>query len=215
MSDSLVDADRLARYELELRLKEILKVSRFDGTGHNNLETLLGFLGFGMLDGLTFKLDSTYRVVYTTKSLFSSYFKGLNGDLPPDSLAEVFTKAFHTDAFASSFLTTELKTKSSEEAYGMLAGVSQIEGPFVPDYIYIMVLKDEVVYLAERQMNPSLTGFVSCTKVWNEVYSESKGESGIAFREYRECYRNELSKSQQFHSLEKQMLEIANFLAND
>ena len=46
VDDSLLNADRLAISELEGKLKNILKTSRFSNKGEINLNTLLGFLDF-------------------------------------------------------------------------------------------------------------------------------------------------------------------------
>src|SRR5258708_824921 len=89
--DTLDRMDDRALLDLERRLQEILKDSKYSTQGKNNLITLQGYLGFGMADGLSFEKDSM-KIFYTSKNLFFNYYKGVNKleMLTPDDLPNIF-----------------------------------------------------------------------------------------------------------------------------
>ncbi len=221
VSDSLLNAERIALFQLELKLKEILKESRFKSIGHNNLETLLGFLGFGMMDGMSFRKDSSLQVFYTSKNLFQAYVGNKEPEIrfakmPPDTAAKIFMNAFHADAFVSNFSSVDLGIERGAQAFGLVGSVSQIEGPFTPQFVYVAVVKDRYVYLAELALSKPIEEIPKCRMIW-EVAHRGRHEDTMQFDEqifskYCECYRTELKNTPQFKNLKQQMETIRAYL---
>jgi hypothetical protein len=219
VSDSLLNAERIALFQLELELKEILKESRFESIGHNNLETLLGFLGFGMMDGMSFRKDSALQIFYTSKALFEAYV----GDkeihlkkLSPAALAKIFMNAFQSDAFVSNFSLVDLGDMDGAQAIGMVGTWSQDIGPFTPQFIFVLVVKGKFVYMAELELSRPIEEIPKCRLIWEEAH---RGEPEITmqfeeqvFSQYCECYQKELTHTPQFESLKEQMEDIRAYL---
>jgi len=154
VDDSLSNAERQAMSELEGKLKTILKTSRFSDKGKINLETLLGFQGFGLLDGLNFNKDSLH-ISYTSKNLFFEYFhpEGNQFDrLSPEAFENIFQSAYQFDARVTNFSFVKIHSTDSFGAYGMIAGHSQITGRFTPQFIYVLVSMGDYVYMAQKEL---------------------------------------------------------------
>src|SRR5258708_18737043 len=97
VADSLFKMNTNGLSDLEVKLREILKDSKYSTQGKINLETLVSELGFGMLDGLWFEKDSM-RIFYTSKNLFLKYFKANQVEvLMPENLDATFQSAFFPD----------------------------------------------------------------------------------------------------------------------
>src|SRR5260221_1075369 len=106
-SDSLSKVHSEALLDLEIRLQEILKDSRYTGHGKINLETLIPSMGFGMMDGLWFEKDSL-RMFYISKNLFLNYFNVNMNNLTNDDLAVIFQSAFFDNAGVFNFAHTRI-----------------------------------------------------------------------------------------------------------
>jgi hypothetical protein len=234
VNDSLLILDNKALLDLENRLRDILKDSHFSTIGNINLETLLGYIGFGMLDGLEFMRDSV-KIFYTTKNLFFKYFnKKYNLDqLGPKEFESIFQSAFASDWALADFTDIKIPTKSNGLAYGMAAMGFQMSGPGEPDFLFAFYSKDNYIYLAEKQIKKSLKGLPKCKSIWDSINSESEKnfenyrQSGlndtisfnkgltlrdIAFDKYCECYRKEFVNDSQFELILKQLKEIVSYL---
>jgi hypothetical protein len=220
VSDSLLDAERIALFQLELKLKDMLKESRFESIGHNNLENLLGFLGFGMMDGMSFRKDSAMQIFYTTKDLFLAYVGSKDSEIslakvPPDSLAKIFMNAFHADAFVFNFSGVDLGIEGGVQAFGMVGSVSQMMGSFTPQFVYVAVFKGKYVYMAELELSKPIEEIPKCRLIWDNAEKEgTTNMTGIekVFSQYCECYRSELKNTPQFESLKQQMHSIRAYL---
>jgi hypothetical protein len=220
VSDSLLDAERIALFQLELKLKDMLNESRFESIGHNNLETLLGFLGFGLMDGMSFRKDSSLQIFYTNKDLFLAYVGNKDSEIslakiPPDSLAKIFMNAFHADAFVSNFSSVDLGNEDGAQAFGLVGSVSQIEGPFTPQFLYVAVVKGKYVYMAELELLKSIEEIPKCRLIWDNAEKERTTNMTVmekVFSQYCECYRSELKNTPQFESLKQQMQSIRAYL---
>lgn len=236
--DSLYKAERKAIIELEGKSKAILKTSRFANKGEINLETLLGYLGFGMLDGLSFKKDSSTRIFYTTKNLFLSYVKvnekGNPFDgLSPDVFANIFNNTFQSDVHVENYSFVKLQSPDNVLAYGMVAGLSQMIGPFPPQHIYVFVSFDKFVYMAEIGLKEPIKEIPKCKSVWDSIHtvaeknleayrasdlndttSFNKGieVDEVAYRKYCDCFNRELKNGGLIVPIQNQMELIATYL---
>lgn len=236
--DSLYNTERQAMKELESKLKKILQASNFQANGDINLETLLGYIGFGLLDGLRFNKDSTTRIFYTTKNLFFQYAK--KGDehsfdkWSANDFASVFNSAFQMDVHVDSYSFLKLPSTPNMASYGMLAILSQMIGPFTPQHIYVLVSKDDFIYMAEIALKDPLDEIPKCKAEWDRIHTDSEKKledyrasdlkdtasfnQGIeldetAFKKYQDCYNLELKRSGKFAAIQKQMELMASYLA--
>ena len=215
VDDSLLNADRLAISELEGKLKNILKTSRFSNKGEINLNTLLGFLDFGLLDGLSFSKDSL-RICYTSKNLFFKYFHKVENQfdrLSPEVFENIFQSAYQFDAQVTNFSFLKIHSTDSIRAYGMVAGLSQISGDFTPQYIYVLVSMGNYVYIAEKELKEPVKKIPRCVSVWDSIISkQSQPVNDNTFNRYCDCYRRDLRNDNQFPAIQKQMELIAAYL---
>lgn len=220
VSDSLLDAERIALFQLELKLKDMLKESRFESIGHNNLESLLGFLGFGMMDGMSFRKDSSMQIFYTTKDLFLAYVGDEDSEIsfekvPPDTLAKIFMNAFHAEASVSNFSSVDLGNEDGVQAFGLVGSVSQYMGSFTPQFVYVSVVTGKYVYMAELELSKSIEEIPKCRLIWDNAEKEGTTNMTVmekVFSQYCECYRSELKNAPQFESLRQQMQSIRAYL---
>jgi hypothetical protein len=213
--DSLSKADEQAMLELEDKLKLILKPSHFSGKGKINLETLLGFLGFGKLDGLRFDKDSM-RICYTSKNLFFKYFQSPDCQfdrLSPEIFENVFQSAYQFDAHLTNFTFIKLHSTDIIDAYGMVAGLAQITGNFTPQYIYVLISKGNYVYIAEKELKEPVKEIPRCSSVWDSLVSiHQQPVDDNVFSKYCDCYRKDLRNDIQFPAIRKQMEAMAAYL---
>lgn len=214
VSDSLQMAGARALSELEVKLKKILKNSRFSDKGKINLETLLGFMNYGLLDGLFLEEDSL-RICYTSKNLFAKY---LHNDTEFDKLSTevfegIFMSAFQFDASVTNFSFIKIHSTESIKAYGMVAGLSQITGRFTPQFTYVLVLKGEFVYLAEKQLKEPVKEIPRCVSVWDSLVSiYAQPVDDAVFAKYCDCYREHLIHDSQFSAIRRQMESMVTYL---
>jgi len=235
-SDTLNKIDNNVRLDLEKRLHEILKDSRFSGNGKINLETLQGYIGFGMLDGLSFEMDSL-KIFYTSKNLFLEYFKKTRilqiENLTPGNLEDICTSAFISDARAYVYTCFKIDSPKNIQKYGMIVGISQGFRNVLPEYIYAFISDDNYVYMIEKQLKAPIKEIPSCKSIYDsinkeadkyyEIYQSSnlKDTAAInkhfkvvekAAEEYCNCYREKLKAESQFEEIKKQLEKIVNFL---
>lgn len=235
--DSLYNADGQAMKELEGKLKKILQASHFRANGDINLETLLGYIGFGMLDGLRFNKDSTTRIFYTTKNLFFQYAKKGEehsfDNWSTNDFASVFNSAFQMDVHVDSYSFIRLSPTPRVEAFGMLALLSQMVGPYPPQQIYVLASKGNFIYMAEINLQKPLEDMPKCKAAWDSLYSRSEKKleayrgsnlndttsfnqgmelEDTAFKKYCDCYNRELKNNGKLATIQKQMESIVNYL---
>jgi len=179
VDDSLNNAERQAMLELESKLKTILKTSHFSDRGKINLETLLGFLDFGLLDGLKFDKDSLH-ICYTSKNLFFRYFNLADNQfdrISQEVFESVFQSAYQFDARVSNFSFIKIHSTDNIKAYGMVAGLAQITGRFTPQNIYVLVSKGDYVYIAEKELKERVKEIPKCISVWDSIISKQSQTS--------------------------------------
>jgi hypothetical protein len=214
-SDSLYKAERRAMSELEGKLKVILKDSRFSDKGKINLETLLGYLGFGLLDGLSFDKDSL-QIFYTSKNLFFKYFQITDDQfdrLSPAVFENVFQSAYQFDAHLTNFSFVRLHSTDNVKAYGMVAELAQITGRFTPQFIYVLVSIGDFVYIAQKELKEPIKEIPRCISVWDSIVSKhSQPVDDDVFEKYCNCYRKDLINDSQFPAILRQLQSMASYL---
>jgi len=234
--DSLLRVDNEDLKELENRLRVILRKSHFSGQGKINLETLLGFLGFGMLDGLTFEKDSL-RIFYTSKNIFLDYFRKENisqlDNLTPKNLEDIFQSAYSSDIHLSNYSSLKVQSKDNIQAFGMVGMYYQMIGPWPPEYLFVFVSNGNYIYMCEKHLKKPIKEIDDCRSIYNskyqdaekqlEVYHSSNLKDTTAFNnhlslweeamvQYCNCYQKELKNDNQFVSIQKEIDRIVNFI---
>jgi len=168
---------------LEKLLKEILSNSKAKD-GIINLETLVGELGFGSLDGLVLNKNNVVRdsaqVFVTTKTLFLDYFKAglINSidDLSKEQLDEIFTSAFgRGEAHATTFSIVEKSVTKDSQTYGCIASFGQESGEAsTPDNFLVLASKGNYIYLILEYLDISIKEFRDCKSISDSLYSQSR-----------------------------------------
>ncbi|HCW07592.1 MAG TPA: hypothetical protein DGG95_09550 [Cytophagales bacterium] len=213
--DTLNKMEDRAMHDLEVRLREILKDSKYSAQGNISLVTLLGYLGFGMLDGLSFEKDSM-RIDYTSKNLFVNYF-GINpsGKLSPNELETIFNKGILWDAFTTNFFQTKIISQKDVNAYGMIGQVGNMSGPSPPQTLFALVATDKYVYIIKKEVKPKVKELLQCKEVWDSFGTEvqrSVEKYDTAFEHYRRCYQKEFKNDPQFESIKKQLEVMVKYI---
>ena len=235
-NDSLDKLDDNALSELELRLKEILKGSLFSGKGKINLETLQGYIGFGMLDGLSFQKDSM-KFFYTTNNLFLEYFSKRKtvqiDNLSPENFEDICSRAFIEDARAYVYTNLKIDSPKNTYAYGMIVGISQGFRHVLPEYLYVFVSVDNYIYMIEKHLKAPINEIPSCKSIYDsiylkaqkyyEIYRSSNLQDTAAINmnfkmedkaavEYCNCYRKMLKNDAQFEGIKKQLVNMFKYI---
>jgi hypothetical protein len=233
VADSLYKMTNKALSSLEVRLREILKDSKYSGQGKINLETLISELGFGMLDGLWFEKDSM-RIFYTSKNLFLKYFNAnqIEG-LIPENLDAAFQSAFFSDAFVLDFSHIKITSAKSTEAYGVVGLAGQMPGPFPPQHLFAFASTDKYIYLIDKYLKTPIKELPQCKSEWSIINAEAEklGEQyraanlkdttalnkwhkldELAFSKYCECYQKELTRDPRFKAIQKQLKRMVKYL---
>ncbi len=227
-SDSLSKVHSEALLDLEIRLQEILKDSRYTGHGKINLETLIPSMGFGMMDGLWFEKDSL-RMFYISKNLFLNYFNVNMNNLTNDDLAVIFQSAFFDNAGVFNFAHTRI----NENAIGAVALVTQMTSPFPPYTMFAIVSKGDFIYLIERQFKKPIVELPKCKSISDSIIAEAEKQGDryrasnlqdtaalnkrhkldeLAFSKHCECYQKELANDPQFEAIQKQLESMVKYL---
>jgi len=231
--DSVGNANSQALLNLEARLREILKDSRYSGQGKINLETLIPSLGFGMLDGLWFEKDSM-RIFYTSKNLFLKYSNSTKiENIIPENLDATFQTAFASDAFIMDCSHLKIYSAKSTRTYGMVGLDGQMTGPYPPQLLLTFVSTDKYVYLIQKFLKEPVKQLPQCKSVYENINIEAQkfGEryrasnlqdtaainkqfklEEVAFNKYCECYQKELSSDPQFEAIQKQLEGMVKYL---
>ena len=229
--DSLNKLDEAALKDLENRLIDILKDSRFSSQGKINMVTLQPYADFGLLDGLSFLQDSV-KIFYTTKKIFLHYFlKDQNfqiGTVTPGILEEIFTAAYITDAWEYNLSSFKLDSNKDIQAYGMIGAGANGSGAILADNLYVFVSIGNYIYMAEKGIS-NFKAIEKCVTRWDSLsndlekqrkesdYINTRNNEGkdivvVAMDKYCECYQKELIKDSQFRILKKQIENIAKYL---
>ncbi len=233
-SDSLID--------LEKRLRIILKdchINKISKDGKINLESLIEEVGFGMLDGFTVTKDSM-RIFCTSKHLFFDYFKKDKiysvENVTVENIAEIFNSAYESDAHITNFSSYKIPAKIHIEAYGMVGGVGQDIGLFLPEYVYVFIADNNFIYMAEKQLKQPVKQIPKCKSIWEGIFSESQKADSVyrisnlndtaslnksiyledlAFDKYCSCFQSELKNEKQFEEIQKQIEQMVQYIMSN
>ena len=237
--DSLYKLDDNALLDLENKLKTILRESQYSVKGKIGLETLLGYMGFGGLDGLVFEQDSL-RIYYTSNNLFFHYFKKNNitqlDNLNAADLENIFNSAFVIDAHISNLFSSKIPSTKDIQVYRMVGLVSQMTGPFPPDHLYVLVSKGNYIYMAEKHLKQPINEIHACKFMYDSIYygfqtrqditnSSSKQDTIMnkkhedlfekAWSMYCDCYQKEFKNSDQYKEIQMQIERMVDFLEQE
>jgi hypothetical protein len=228
ITDSLARMDKEAVSNLENRLFDILKDSKYSAKGKINLMTLLPYADFGLLDGLSFEIDSL-RIVYTSKKIFLDCFKDENisrfENLTPKNLGHIFSAAFMCDARGYNLSSYKLNSDKDITAYGMVASGTNGFGPIFPRFLFVVVFQGNFIYMAIKDIAQfgdiekcKILGdsiFPATDKLISEIHHSSlKNNSDIDLMEkamdiYCDCFQKELKFDNHFKVIQKQIEKIA------
>src|SRR5258706_6175447 len=217
--DTLDRMDDRARLHLEGMLHEILKDSKFSRQGKNNLITLQGYLGFGMMDGLSFEKDSM-KIFYTSKNLLFDYSK-FNGSihqldkLTSDDLPHIFHWTVLSDAFVTNFSSMKLASSKNIDAYVMIGQVGNMSGPGPPQNLFALASDGQFVYVIEKELKAQINELPQCKAVWDSFGTEvqtSVEKYDTAFEHYRKCFQKDLPTDPQFVAIQKQLESMVKYL---
>jgi len=229
--------------ELERRMRMIVGPVRIEGfpeQGRINLPTLRPEPRFAQVDGLRFDSGGEALVV-TTEGLLELYL----AERPelPEGLEELsrngdfYRLVFHADAGV--LLYAEIPVRSGEGrsfARAFLGVGTQEIGPFIPDELFVFVVKGNRVLLVSSPAAVAITEIPECRSEWDrfakkraevlDVYRTSQlkdrkafedslryGEQG--FEAYHRCYEREVANQPFFTALKKQAQAIADRLRKD
>lgn len=169
--DRLYAEDRAALRHLEEMLHTIIgsvDVPGVSGSGRINLDNLLGDIGFGALDELSFDWGGG-KLVVTTRGLFDSWVAGRSWRSKPGEHAavarseELYTFTFSSDA--ACFLLGEIpvdRPQGSLVAQAFLAGYSQDQGPTLPTDLVVFVDRGDRIFVFQSQIDPPLKPIAAC-----------------------------------------------------
>ena len=155
------------------------------------LETLYPELGYGMLDGLSFRSEDGNRsLLVTTESLLTAWLKGhakwwegqQNPPQNPD--AAVRTESFYTQAVstdAAMLLYGEVpvqKPAKASFAYAALATASQDSSPPAPDMMIVVVRQDGRFLLLKAALQTKVAPIPSCDAAKKNI--DRKADAALA-----------------------------------
>lgn len=209
--DTLDRMDDSALQDLEKKIREILKDSKYSTQGEINLVTLQGYMGFGQLDGLSLEKDSM-KIFYTTKNLFLEYFKKqINplDSLSSNDLEEIFRLALLPGAALWGFYMTKIPSTKNTNAYIVIGQVGNMNGPGPPRNFFALMSTDKYVYMITPQFDITVKELPHCKAVWDSIGME---KFDTAFEYYRKCYQEELSSDPQFEKIQKQLERMVKYL---
>jgi len=231
ITDSLVRMDKEAVSNLENRLFDILKDSKYSAKGKINLRTLLPYADFGLLDGLYFEIDSL-KIVYTSKKIFLDHFKDKNisrfENLTPKNLGDIFSAAYITDARGYNLSSFKLNSDKDITSYGMFASGTNGFGPIFPQFLFVVVFKGNFIYMAEKDIT-QFGEIEKCKILGDSIFPNTerlirdnyqlnlKNNSDLDLMQkamdiYCECYQKELKFDKHFTKFQNQIEKIANFV---
>lgn len=248
------DADRQLKLheaavaELEKQLKELIGTAApaapgIAATPKINNDTLSkGDLGFGMLDGLVYSSeDYKTRVVVTTEGLLKAWLRDHRKwwkannvpDEPAKALTHVsfYTQAVNADAALSKYAELPIKKPAAAtQAFAMLGGWAQDDGPWEPDELVISVMQGGKLYVVRVPASIKIGPFPPCQAVWDEAERKSneafqraqnkpkaKQPDGSNIREdgaaaFRRCFAERAPQEKGFDDLVRQAQAIVDGL---
>jgi len=196
------------------------------GSGKINLSGLIEGDGeFGMLDGIVHaSRDRKSFVLVTTEGLLQSWLRGHSNwwpgreNVPEDIAAALRTDAFYTQAVSSGAAVGQFaeipvtKPERASVAHAVLALRAQDVGPFLPDEVFVSVVRDGRVFIAGAPAAVAIKRIPECQEIWDTVRKKPEAAS-LELEEqtdaaYRRCYGERLPRTAGFARLAAQANEI-------
>jgi hypothetical protein len=224
---------------LEKMLREILKDADIDSIGKYgkiNLETLTPELGFGRLDGLVLNKYSSPQIFVTSKTLFFDYFKSqhINSiqNLTSKQLSDIFSSLI-SEAGATVLYSEKMYSNKNSEVYGSIGTIDQGIGTFLPDNIFVLVVKGNYVYIIQKYLDKPINEMSKCQAIYDSMYintqkyydryiaSNLTDETAFnkkveleetAWNKYCECYQENFKSDEQYDSVLKQIENIVQYV---
>jgi hypothetical protein len=222
---------------LDKQLKEVVGPTELkgfparapQGAGKINLIGLIEGDGeFGLLDGIVHaSRDRKSFVVVTTEGLLQSWLRGHKNwwpgreNVPEDIAAALRTDAFYTQAVSSGAAVGQFaeipltKPEGTSVAHAVLALRAQDVGPFMPDEVFVSVVRDGRVFIAGAPAAVAVKRIPDCQMIWDTARKKSQQadqdmlaveEQGYA--DYRRCYGERLPRTAEFAKLVTRANEI-------
>jgi hypothetical protein len=183
ITDATAKAEEQARAALEQQMQAVIGASGVKGApaqGKLNLDSLItGDMGFGLLDGIVFKLRGETQVLVTTRSLLTRWLKAQqeiwknspHHGPPAETGAAVRSENFYTQALSHDAAVTRYAEIPVTEpnAYAMLIAHQQDVGPVVPKQMIVAVLRGDRMFIWRAPAAAKTAMFPPCAAIWKEA----------------------------------------------
>jgi hypothetical protein len=191
VTDAISKAEEQARATLEKQMQAVIGASGVKGApaqGKLNLDSLItGDMGFGLLDGVVFKLKGETQVLVTTRGLLTRWLKAeqeiwktspQHG--PPAEIdAALRAENFYTQAMSHDAAVTRYAEIPVTEpnAYAMLIAHQQDIGPVVPKEMIVAVLRGDRLFVWSAPAAVRTTMIPQCAAIWRKAERDAKAAS--------------------------------------
>ena len=218
INDAAMKEHDSALAELQKQMRAIIGPVAIKGIttpGVINLSTLFpSDMGFGVLDGMLFaSADEKTRIIVTTAPILEKWLRAHKewlGDktanvpqVANDALASeaFYNQAIRTDAAVMRFAPmTIAKPANATFVYAMLAARSQDDNPPTPDEIFVTVVQDGRIYLANAQVQEKFKQIPVC----NDVRKEQGKKADNALAAYQAADKKDEKKMDEFSAMREQ-----------
>ena len=223
ITDEISKAEEQARAALEQQMQVIIGASGVKGApalGKLNLDSLIsGDMGFGLLDGLVFKVGADTQVLVTTRTLLARWIAAEQEiwkdspehGFPPEIDAALRTEDFYTQALSHDAAVTRYADIPVTGGVAMLITHRQDIGPSVPRELIVATLTGERLFIWSAPARSKVAAIPQCSALWTNAERKAKalakknrdngdaegkmlGEGDAAMRQ---CF-NERARSQSF-----------------
>lgn len=229
--DKLYDKSSISLKELEKMLKEVLKNDENENLikkGKINLENLIPEMGFGMLDGIFISDGSPNfnKTLITSYNLFNEYFKKEKiesiENLNYKQLDLIFGSLMG-DAASSIMYYEKMNLDKYDYVYFGIGKFYQEYAAFTPDMLFILIKKNNYIYIIEKELVTQIKENENCTKLYNineieiiKDYELNKNTDSKAinklhemqeksFNSYCECYQKDFKSNSQYNDFIKEV----------
>lgn len=234
VTDAVSKAEEQARTALGKQLQAVIGASGIKGApaqGKLNIESLIsGDMGFGLLDGIVFKLTEDTQVLVTTRTLLTRWLaaqqeiwkQSPEHGFPAEVDAALRTENFYTQALSHDAAVTRYADIPVTGGAAMLITHRQDIGPSVPKELTVAVTTGERLFIWSVPARAKVTAIPQCQSIWTAAekkasaltkkspdnFDAAEKLQSEADAAMRRCY-NERARSQAFFQpLVKQAQEL-------
>ena len=235
ITDAISKTEEQARAALEKQLQAVIGASGVAGAsahGKLNIDSLIsGDMGFGLLDGLVFKLAPGTQVLVTTRTLAARWLaaqqevwkQSPEHGFPAEIGAALRTENFYTQALSHDAAVTHYADLPVTGGVAMLITHRQDIVPSVPKEVIVAVTTAERLFVFSAPARAKVTAIPQCSAIYTAAEKQAKALikksqdnfdaaeklTTDADTAMRRCY-NERAKAQPFFAaLVKQAQELA------